>query len=706
MGALPPFSVLGAGIEFRYLSGFLSSGRLVLSILILLALALLLAALLAIACAATLAPGAARAVPPVTAVLCGAGLFFDLVYLLAGAEPAALSLPVGLPGFGMSLGLDALSGFFLVPVLLAGTCAAASGPERPERSAPLLPAFLAGMLLALLAADAFGLALGFEGMSVASWGLVVAGGEGARGRRAGRLYLGMAILSGLALVGALAVLLPLGGRLPEFGFGAIRAAAALPGPAWRDVAALGLILIGAGSKAGLVPLHAWLPVAHPAAPSHVSALMSGAMTKVAAYVLVRVLFDLSGPATPAWWGVPLLVMGAASAVLGALRANIEGDMKAALASSTVENLGLIAVGLGVALLARGSDLPVLAAFALGGALLHVLNHAVFKTLLFLCAGAVQHRAGTRRFALLGGLIHRMPRTAFCAIVGAGALAALPPFSGFASVWMILQSLFATPRIGGLALPALGAVIAALVALSGGLAAAAAVRLIGVAFLGRPRSPRVAAAEEETPRRLGVLRFLALISVLLGLFPGAALILAEPALQGLTGVGLEGRTGIWAIAPARDAPAYAAPAIAALLAIAGLAAAFLLLRGRIVSQIRRGPAWDCGFAAPPPWLPFGDPATQYGGLSLAEPFIRMLGRALLGARERVDMPGPGETRAARYTLSWRDPAETWLHHPVLRLRHWLTLWANRMQFLTIRRTLVVVVSALLVLLVVLAAWGLT
>jgi len=676
---------------------------------------LLLAGLLATACAAALAPGAARAVPAVTTMLCGGGLLLDFIYLATGAVPTALPLPFGLPGFGMSLALDALSGFFLVPVLLAGACAAASAPDRPERSAPLLPAFLAGMLLALLAGDAFGLALGFEAMSVASWGLVLAGGEAARGRRAGRLYLGMAIMSGVALVSALALLLPTDGLLPGFGFGAIRDAASLPAPSWRGAAVLGLILIGAGSKAGLVPLHAWLPVAHPAAPSHVSALMSGGMTKVAAYVLVRVLFDLAGPATPAWWGVPLLVMGAASAVLGALRANVEGDMKAALAASTVENLGLIAVGLGVGLLARGSDLPVLAAFALGGALLHVLNHAVFKTLLFLCAGAVQHGAGTRRLALLGGLIHRMPGTTLCALAGAGALAALPPFSGFASVWMILQSLFAAPRIGGLALPALIAVIAALVALSGGLAAAAAVRLIGIVFLGRPRSPRVAAADEEAPRRLAVLRVLAGLSVLLGLFPGLGLILAGPALEGLTGVALEGRTGIWAIAPARDAPAYAAPAIAALLALAGLAAAVLLLRrrnggvveGRIggLAEIPRGPAWDCGFAAPPPWLPFGDPATQYGGLSLAQPFIHLLGRGLLGARESVDMPGPGQTRPARYTLRWRDPAETWLHHPVLRLRHWLTLRANRMQFLTIRRTLVVVVSALLALLIVLAAWGL-
>ena len=204
-----------------------------------------------------------------------------------------------------------------------------------------------------------------------------------------------------------------------------------------------------------MPLHAWLPLAHPAAPSHVSALMSGAMTKVALYVLARLLLDLCGPLQPAWWGVPLLALGACSALFGALRANLEGDTKVLLACSTIENIGFITVALGLALAFRGADLGPLAALAAGAALLHALNHGVFKTLLFLAAGAVAHGAGSRRLDRLGGLIHAMPVTALAALVGMAAAASLPPLSGFASEWLLLQSLLAGWRVGDIGFQVVG-----------------------------------------------------------------------------------------------------------------------------------------------------------------------------------------------------------------------------------------------------------
>ena len=406
--------------------------------------------------------------------LCGLGALLALVYLLAGAGESTLSLPLGLPGNRMTLALDGLSGFFLLLLMAAGVAASAAAlAAHDEASAPFLPVFLAAMALTLLAGDGFALVLGFELMSLASFALVLTHHQDAAVRAAALLYVGMAALGAGCLI--LAVGLLAGGAGFDLRFAALRAH---PPEGWRAAAVLVLALLGAGSKAGLAPLHVWLPPAHAAAPSHVSALMSGAMTKVALYVLMRLLFDLCGPAQPSWWGVPLLLLGAGGAVLGGLRANMEDDIKAALACSTIENIGLIVIGLGLALAARAADLTTLAALALGGALLHALAHGLFKPLLFLAAGAVQHGAGTRLLGRLGGLIHRMPVTTAGVLVGAASLAALPPSAGFAGEWTLFQAVLGGPRIGGLGMQVLVCVVAGLMALAAALAAAAAVRLPG------------------------------------------------------------------------------------------------------------------------------------------------------------------------------------------------------------------------------------
>ena len=373
---------------------------------------------------------------------CGLGLLLVLAYLLAGAGATTITLPLGLPGLGipgpgipgpgiaggglidgslydgsLTLALDGLSGFFLLLLMAAGAAAsvaALDGPGDYDATAPCLPVFLAAMALTLLAGDAFALMLGFELMSLASFALVLTRHEDATVRSAALQCIGMAAVGAACLIPALALLADGAGW--DLRFAAIRA---LPPEGWRATLVLVLALVGAGSRAGLAPLHVWLPPAHVAAPAHVSALLSGAMTKVALYVLMRVLFDLCGPAQPVWWGVPLLVLGAGGAVLGGLRANMENDIKALLACSTVANIGLIVIGLGVALAARGADLSTLAALALGGALLHALAHGLYKSLLFIAAGAVQHGAGTRLLVRLGGLIHRMPVTTACVLVGGG-----------------------------------------------------------------------------------------------------------------------------------------------------------------------------------------------------------------------------------------------------------------------------------------------
>ncbi len=643
------------------------------------------------------APFSQPYVMPAVAGVCGAAAVAVLGFLAFGAEASEIVVPVGLPGASMRLALDGLSGVFLLLLFVsAGACAVYGHGDR--ESLAFFPLFVAAMALALLAADGFTLLLGFEAMSLASWAAILVHHEEKASRDAALLYVGMAAFSAACLLPALILLSPAGDRIDGLGFAAMRGAAAPEG--FRGVLVLVLVVLGAGSKAGLFPMHVWLPLAHPAAPSHFSALMSGAMTKVALYVMIRVLFDLYAAPPPAWWGVPVIALGAASAVLGGLRANLEGDVKAVLAASTIENVGLIAIGIGVALTARGGDLPGLAALALAGALLHAVNHGVFKTLLFLGVGAASHAGGSRAISKLGGLIHRMPVTTGCVLAGGSALAALPPSSGFASEWLLFQSVLAAPRIGGLGLQIVFAVTVALMAVAAALAASAMVRLIGVAFLGRPRTPRGAVADEtDRPARAAMLG-LAGVSVALGLLPGPMLRLINPALHALTGSDLAERAGLLLVTPTSVALGYCAPAVAMLVGL-GFFAALLVLRRLAVRGHVRGPAWANGFAASPAWLPFGDPVTQYGGDSFAQPIRRALGGALMAALEEVDMPAPGETRAGNLAIHLADPAERYLFAPIGRLRRAISSRADAMTFLSIRATLAVMFVALVVLLVVIA-----
>ena len=618
--------------------------------------------------------------------------------LLAGGV-ATQALPVG-PAFGpMLLALDGLSAWFLLLLGLAGACSAlfALGHygAAPARVLAAYPLFLAGMALTLLAADGFSLIFGFELMSLASWALVAADHDKPENRRAARLYLVFAALSGACLIPAIGLL---AGGAGDLTFAAMRAH---PPEGLRAALILALVVAGAGAKAGLVPLHAWLPLAHPAAPSHVSALMSGAMTKVALYLLARLLLDIAGPAQPLWWGVPLLVLGAASAVLGALRANLEEDGKTLLACSTIENIGLITIGLGLAACFRAADLGALAALAAGAALLHALAHGLFKTGLFLGMGEVQHGAGSRRLDALGGLIGPMPWVAGAVLVAALAAASLPPLSGFAGEWLLLQALLAAWRIGDLTFQLLAVAVAALAALAAALGTAAMVRFFGMIFLGRPRTPRTAGAHETPgPARLALL-IPAALTLLLGLLPGPMLGLAGGALGLLTGNDMDNRADLLGLSVGDGAASYAPLGIAALLALAGLTT-FLVVRARAPAGVARGPAWDCGFAAAPPHLPFGDPLTQPSAAGLGQPLRRMLGTSVLGAQEAAVMPAPGDPGPASLSASFRDPSFPWLIEPLGRARDAVAAFADRLRDLSIRQALMLPFGALVGLLA-LVAW---
>src|SRR5215216_5902555 len=492
---------------------------------------LLLAACLAIVMSRS------RVATPVVYALC---LLVALValgnasaYLLASPTmPEVTSLPLGLPWIGAHFRLDALAAFFLLIVNLGAAAASlfALGYGRdepaPHRVLPFYAAFLAAMNLVVLADDAFTFLLSWEFMSLTSWGLVVAHHRMRDNVYAGYVYLVMASFGTLALLLGFGLLAGTDGL---FSFAAMRQAHPSAGLA---AIVLILVLIGAGSKAGLVPLHVWLPLAHPAAPSHVSALMSGVMTKVAVYGFVRIVFDLLGP--PAWWwSILVLALGAVTAVMGVLYALMQHDLKRLLAYHTVENIGIIYIGLGLALAFKAHGMPLAAALALTAGLFHVFNHSVFKSLLFFGAGAVLNATGERDMEHLGGLIHRMPQTAFVFLVGCVAISALPPLNGFVSEWLAFQAILLSPQLPSWGLKLMVPAVGALLALSAALAAACFVRVFGISFLGRARTPQ-AAARETDAASLAAMYALAAACLFAGILPSIFIDALAPAVLLLTG----------------------------------------------------------------------------------------------------------------------------------------------------------------------------
>ncbi len=659
---------------------------------------LLAGALIALGPIALLFGGRAQTALYALTALLAAGLAGLALAALATAATARLTLPIGLPWLGAHLRLDPLSAFFALLLGLGGCAASLSAigyfrhsPE-PRRTLPFLPAFLGAMLAVILADDAFSFLMSWEIMSLLSWALVLADHRAEAARRAGFVYLTMAAFGTLALLLAFGLL---AGPQGAYTFDAIRAT---PRGPLSVALVLALMLLGAGSKAGLAPLHVWLPMAHPAAPSPVSALMSGVMTKVALYAFLRVVFDLLGP-TPWWTAAALIPLGAGTAVLGILLATVETDIKRLLACSTIENIGVIFAALGLALAFRADAMPAAAALALSAALFHAFNHMAMKSLLFLGAGATVGATGTRALDRLGGLIHRMPVTAALMLVGALAIAALPPLNGFASEWLVFQAVLLSPALPQASLQLLVPAAGGLLALAAALAAAAFVRLYGVAFLGRPRSPEAAAAREADRPTLVAMSLLAALCIAAGLLPGLFLDTLAPVARQFLQARLPAQAAqpwltLTPVAAARST--YNGLLFALFIALsAGLAAVAV---HRLASRaLRRAPAWDCGF-------PQDLPNSQYGAGSFAQPLRRVLGTTLLSARETVAMPPPGDLSPARHTVQASDPAWAALYAPLAGAVEAASRKANRFQFLTIRRYLSLVFALLVLLLLGLALWS--
>ncbi|WP_327011860.1 proton-conducting transporter membrane subunit [Dactylosporangium sp. NBC_01737] len=385
-------------------------------------------------------------------------------------------------------------------------------------------------------------------------------------------------------------------------------------PALRGVVFV-LVFVGFGSKAGLVPLHVWLPRAHAEAPSPISAMLSAAMVNVGVYGMIRVGFDLLGGGTR-WWWLLVLAVGAVSALYGILQATVAADLKRLLAYSTVENMGLVFLGLGAAGIFHTAGAVTLAALAMAAALLHVLNHAGFKALLFTAAGSVLRATGSRDLDALGGLRSRMPATTALFAVGALGASALPPGNGFVSEWLLLQSLVQALPAGGVVTAVAMPLAVAVVALTAGLAVATFVKALGVGFFARPRSDAAASATESPPVMLAAMGILAAACTGLALAPqalGPALSRAVGAATGTSGTVMSGGVSL-RLAGIASTMSPLLTAIALVVAVAGTAGLVRLVTGRVARR-RAVALWDCG-AGPP------TARMQYTATSFAEPLQRV------------------------------------------------------------------------------------
>ncbi len=585
------------------------------------------------------------------------GVVLAVIGFIALAGPVRTTvLPIGLPDLPFHLRLDSLSAFFL---LLLGAASAAvslfsAGYFRSSEGTPpglicfQYHAFLAAMATVLIADDAYAFMVAWEAMALASFFLVTTEHRIAEIRRAGFLYLL------IAHVGAIGILLCFGvlqGGHGDYTFNAMRTTSL--GAGWSSIAFF-LALFGFGAKAGILPLHVWLPEAHPAAPSPVSALMSGVMLKTAIYGLLRVAFDLLHVQLW-WWGVIALALGLATALFGVVFAAIQTDMKRLLAYSSIENIGIIVAGIGLAILFKAYAKPALAAIALTAVLYHALNHALMKSLLFLATGSVLHATKERSLGKLGGLIHRMPWVAWLALVGTLAIAGLPPLNGFVSEWLLLQAFLFTPSLPQSFVNMLVPVAAAALVLAAALAAYVMVKFYGVIFLGRPREPNLAYAHDAGRFERVALSYLAIGCVLLGVLPVNVIHALDPVNRMLVGTSVgQAASGWLMLAPVSADRSSYSPLIVLIVIVAAVLLTIQVVHRFYHGRVRHSAPWDCGYPLQTPRMQdtaegFGQPIRQ-----VFEPFFRI----------RRELPSPFDTEP-RYSMQADDHWWYWVYVPLTR-----------------------------------------
>ncbi len=582
------------------------------------------------------------------------GLAAMLPFLL-GASPAALVLPWSEPLGAFHLRLDPLSAFFQVALFAVAIPASVfgAGHMKPYVGRRPLAAFvffydllLIAISLVLAAADGVLFLVAWEVMTVASFVLVTLDDERLQVRRAGFVFL---VASHVGTAFLVALFLLLGRTAGGFDFDRFEALRATGTVA--PALLFGLGLIGFGTKAGLVPLHVWLPEAHPAAPSHVSALLSAVMIKTGVYGIFRLLGFL--PALPVGYGILLGAVGLTSALAAITLTLGQEDLKKALAYSSVENVGLVILGIGLGVAATAEGLPVVAALGFGGALFHVWNHALMKGLAFLGAGTLVHAAHSQDLEKMGGLLARLPVTGTLFLVGAASLAALPPLAGFSSEWLLYLGLLSGSGAATGAESLVGYLAIAILALVGALAAISFTRIAGVALLGNPRSPEAASAHEVPPSQWLPLALLAAGCVIFGVFPSLPLRLLTPAAVQVGGAHVAA-----ALAPAAASSAAPGVVVVLIAVVAGLIA----LRRRLGSAgvaATVAATWGCGFSAPTPRMAYT--ASSYSQLLLTSLVPRLL-------RPRVHLQAPRGIFPGRasFRTDPQDPARTRLFDPIFRV----------------------------------------
>jgi len=587
---------------------------------------------------------------------------------LPGAPQTAV-LPLGLPDLPFHLRLDALSAFFLVVIGAAGFAVSlfSAGYFRSSEGTPpglvcfQYHVFLAAMAAVVIADDAYAFMVAWEVMALASFFLVTTEHRIAEIRRAGFLYLL------IAHVGAIAILLAFGvlqGGSGDFTFDGMRSVDR--NATWATAAFL-LALTGFGAKAGLLPLHVWLPEAHPAAPSPVSALMSAVMLKTAIYGLLRVTFDLLHVQIW-WWGVTALTLGLCTALFGVVFAAVQTDMKRLLAYSSIENIGIIVAGFGLTVLFAAYGKTQLAAITLTAVLYHVLNHAFFKSLLFLATGSVLHATHERSLGKLGGLIHRMPWVAWLALVGVLACAGLPPLNGFVSEWLLLQVFLFTPSLPQSFVNMLVPLAAAVLVLAAALAGYVMVKFYGVIFLGRPREANLAYARDAGRLERAALIWLAAGCVLLGVFPVTVMRALEPVNALLIGRTASPGMGNWLLlAPIDPDRSSYSPLIVLVVIVVVVLLTMQIVHRHWHGRVRVAPPWDCGYPQQTPRMQdsaegFGQPIRQ-----VFEPVFRM----------QRHLPTPFDPEP-RYEVRIGDPFWPWLYVPIVRATDFVARLVGRIQ----------------------------
>lgn len=564
-------------------------------------------------------------------------------------------IALGIPGLVNEFRLDVLAGFFLLIIGIATFTAAifAFGYLRKyEKSKQSLTnltfftsIFICGMMLVVLAADVFSFMIAWEIMSLASYFLVVYQHNHPTNRRAGFLYLIMAHISGLFILLGFGVLIKFGG---DFSFAALQSLSLSSN--WATAAFL-LVFIGFGIKAGIVPFHAWLPQAHPAAPAHISALMSGVMLKIAIYGFIRFTFQLLG--NMQWhWGVLLLCMGAFSALFGILYATMQTDLKRLLAYSSVENIGIIYIALGLSLIFFSTGHTSLGMLALIAALFHCFNHSLFKSLLFFGAGVIMQHTHENDLEHMGGLIHKMPQTAILVLIGCLSISALPPFNGFISEWLTLQTALQTGVLQSGLLRMLIPVASAILVLTSALAATCFVKLYGVAFLGQARSREVKHARDTIISSRIAMALLALACLVFGVFPGLMFnqlshitLYLFGSLASLT----TQSSWLWFTPFTLSVASYSAPLTLIIIVSLSLAGYLILRWHKKNLAIKYVTPWDCGFGGI-------NQRMQYSATAFAMP-IRRVFQFIFLIDEKTE-----KNKTITHNLSIEDPIDKAIYDP--------------------------------------------